>query len=303
MYELIQVSEHDYYIDCPAKIGLVRIGENEVALIDSGNDKDAGKKVLKILNANGWQLKALYNTHSHADHIGGNHFLQEKTGCRVFAPGMECVYTVKPELESMGLYGGFPFRELQNKFLMAQPSDAAPLTAAVLPEGWEIIRLPGHSFDMVGFKTAEGTVYAADSVSSEETLNKYGIGYMWHPGKALESLEMLKTVNGNVFVPSHAAVTDSMDALADINIAAIEQVKECIAGLCKTPISFEELLKALFDRYTLTMSAQQYVLIGSTVRSYLSWLYETGKVTFEFKDNRMLWQKKADEGEKTDGAI
>ena len=70
MYELIQLTEHDYYIDCPAKIGLVRIDEDNVVLIDSGNDKDAGKKVFRILEANGWNLKAIFNTHSHADHIG-----------------------------------------------------------------------------------------------------------------------------------------------------------------------------------------------------------------------------------------
>ena len=48
MYELIQLSEHDYYIDCPAKIGLIKASDNEVVLIDSGNDKDAGKKVCRI---------------------------------------------------------------------------------------------------------------------------------------------------------------------------------------------------------------------------------------------------------------
>ena len=41
MYELIQLTEHYYYIDCPAKIGLVRIDEDNVVLIDSGNDKNA----------------------------------------------------------------------------------------------------------------------------------------------------------------------------------------------------------------------------------------------------------------------
>ena len=45
MYELIQVSEHTYYIQSPAKIGLVRLNDREVCLIDSGNDKDAGRKV------------------------------------------------------------------------------------------------------------------------------------------------------------------------------------------------------------------------------------------------------------------
>lgn len=43
MYELIQLTDNDYYIDCPAKMGLVKCGEKEVILIDSGNDKDAGK--------------------------------------------------------------------------------------------------------------------------------------------------------------------------------------------------------------------------------------------------------------------
>ena len=35
MYELIQVSEHNYYIQCPAKIGLVKLNDTEVCLIDS----------------------------------------------------------------------------------------------------------------------------------------------------------------------------------------------------------------------------------------------------------------------------
>ena len=69
MYELIQVSDNCFYIQSPAKIGLVKINDTEVCLIDSGNDKDAGKKVKKILDANGWTLKAIYNTHSNADHI------------------------------------------------------------------------------------------------------------------------------------------------------------------------------------------------------------------------------------------
>ena len=49
MYELISVSEKCYYINCPSKIGIVKISDNEVCLIDSGNSKDTGKKIKKIL--------------------------------------------------------------------------------------------------------------------------------------------------------------------------------------------------------------------------------------------------------------
>ena len=44
MYELIQVAENTYYIQSPAKIGIVKVNNTDVCLIDSGNDKDAGKR-------------------------------------------------------------------------------------------------------------------------------------------------------------------------------------------------------------------------------------------------------------------
>ena len=52
MYELVQVGEKSYYINCPAKIGVYLSDENNVYLIDSGNDKDAGRKVRQILEKN-----------------------------------------------------------------------------------------------------------------------------------------------------------------------------------------------------------------------------------------------------------
>ena len=158
MYELMQVSERNYYIQSPAKIGLVKLNDNDVCLIDSGNDKDAGRKVRQLLDANGWRLTAIYNTHSNADHIGGNQYLQRQTGCKVFAPGIDCAFTRYPVLEPSFLYGGFPCKDLRHKFLMAQESDARELTQESVPDGFEIIPLPGHIFDMVGFRTPDNVV-------------------------------------------------------------------------------------------------------------------------------------------------
>ena len=75
MYELVQVSEKCYYINCPAKIGVYVADQDHVYLVDSGNDKDAGRKVRQILDKNGWHLAAILNTHSNADHIGGNRYV------------------------------------------------------------------------------------------------------------------------------------------------------------------------------------------------------------------------------------
>ena len=290
MYELIQLTEHDYYIDCPAKIGLIRVSDDEVVLIDSGSDKDAGKKVYRILDSNKWKLRAIFNTHSHADHIGGNHFLQEKTGCNIYAKGMECAYANIPLLEPIGLYGGLPFKELKHKFLMAQESQVLPLTSESLPAGINMFDLPGHCFEMVGFKTSDGTAYIADSVSSAETLEKYGIGYLWNPDVALKTLSSLQALRAERFVPSHAPVMENIHGIIELNIKAISEVKRKILEICSVPITFEMLLKQIFEVYHLQMTAQQYALIGSTLRSYLSSMYEEKSLVFCFDDNQMLWQ-------------
>ena len=38
------------------------------------------------------------------------------------------------------------------------------------------------------------------------------------------------------------------------------------------------------------MSFEQYVLVGSTVRSYLSWLKDTKRVDVIFENGQLLWK-------------
>lgn len=290
MYELIQVSENSYYIQSPAKIGLVKLNETEICLIDSGNDKDAGKKILRILQANGWTLKAIYNTHSNADHIGGNQFLQNKTGCKIYAPGMECPVTKYPVLEPALLYGGCPPKDLRHKFLMAQPSDVEYLTEEHLPEGMKMISLPGHFLDMVGFETADGIVYLADCLSSQMTLDKYQISVLYDVAAYLDTLEKVKEMKGKMFIPSHGEPTEDIGPLAQYNIDKVHEIAEKILEICKEPQSFEDILQKLFTDYELKMTFEQHALVGSTVRSYLTWLKDTGRVDIEFTNNRLLWK-------------
>lgn len=291
MYELIQVSEQSYYIENPSKIGLVRLNETDVCLIDSGNDKDAGRKVRQILDAHGWRLIAIYNTHSNADHIGGNRYLQGQTGCLVYAPGIECAFTKNPILEPSFLYGAFPPKELRHKFLMAQESDAKPLTEEVLPEGFSLIPLPGHFFDMVGFRTGDDVVYLADCLSSRETLDKYQISFIYDVASYLETLKRVKAMRARMFVPAHARAEEEIAPLAQYNIDKVWEIAEKITSLCGEPIGFEALLQKIFEAFHLTMNFEQYVLVGSTVRSYLSWLMDTSRITACFEQNMLLWRK------------
>ena len=288
MYELIQAAEHTYYIESPAKIGLVQTG-GTVALIDSGSDKEAGRKVRQHLDARGLKLSAIYNTHSNADHIGGNQYLQRQTGCAVYAPGLEAAFTRDPILEPSFLYGGCPPKPLRHKFLLAQPSDVRVLDPKACP--LEVIPLPGHFFDMVGYRTEDGVVFLADCLSSRETLEKYRVSFLYDVAAYLDTLDRVAAMEAALFVPAHAAATEDIAPLARYNRDQVYAVAEDLLDLLAEPLAFEEVLRQLFRRYHLTMDFQQYVLVGSTVKSYLAWLLDGGRVTAAFNDCRLLWRK------------
>jgi len=292
MYDWTPLKGNSFVIDCPSKIGVVRTDDGHACLIDSGNDKSAARKTKALLDEHGLAVDAIFNTHSHADHIGGNRTWQTQTGCAVYAPPMECDFVRHPVYEPTFLYGGFPPQALRHKFLMAPESDAVLLTEEVLPEGWRLLPLPGHSLNMTGFLTPDRVAYIADSLSSTSTLQKYGIGVIHDVAAYLQTLETLKTLDADLFVPSHAAVTDDIAPLADINAAQVHRIAEVIVSLCAAPHGFDELLASLFETFGLQMSMEQYVLVGSTVRSYLAWLVDTGALAFVPEPTALRWVRK-----------
>lgn len=290
MYELIQVAQNTFYMDCPTKVGFYKTDGNNVVIIDSGSDKDAAKKVKRILDEQNWNLTAIYNTHSHADHIGGNQYLQNQTGCKIYAPGIDSAITSYPILEPCMLYGAFPSNEMKNKFLMAKESNVLLLEDSVLPEGLEIINLFGHAPSMVGFKTKDNVIFLADSLSSKETLEKYKINYIFDVAAYLDTLEKIKNLEADMFVPAHAPASNDITELVQINIDSTLEIIKTIKSYLSSPIAFDDLLAKVFEGYGLDMNIGQHLLVGSTVRSFLAYLKNQGEVSYTFESNKLLWQ-------------
>ena len=289
MYELIEAGANTWYIECPSKIGVCRTLSG-IYTIDSGNDKDAGRKVRQIFDREGWTLAGILNTHSHADHAGGNKYLQNNYKCGIFADATEVAFIEHPILESAYLFGGFPPSDLRHKFLMAQESAAKPLTDAAFPKDITPVPLPGHYFGQTGYKTADGVFFIADSLCSGETLDKYTITVLYDVKAELATLDLLESAEAKLFVPAHAAASEDISELVRYNRQKIFEVKEHILEICSEPHTFEEVLQMIFTDYNLTMNFEQYVLVGSTVKSYLAWLKEEKQLEVLFENNRLLWR-------------
>ena len=230
--ELVKVGKKTYYIKNPTNIGIYKIDEKNVYLIDSGNDKDAGKKILKIINEKGWTVKGIISTHSNADHIGGNKVIQDRTNCEILAYKIEKSFTKNPILEPSFLYGGYPFKDIRNKFLLAKESKVTSIENN-LPEGLEYIKLKGHFFDMIGIKTSDNVYFLADSLFSKETIRKYHFFFIYDVKEYFNTLEYLKTLKGDLYIPSHVEATENIDELIQINKEKINENLDKIYSICK----------------------------------------------------------------------
>ena len=291
MFELVQAAKNTYYIECPAKIGIYRLTGNEVILIDSGNDKEAGRKVLKIINENDWSIQAIINTHSNADHIGGNRFLADRTGCKIYAKGIERAFCEFPILEPAFLFGAFPGRHLRHKFLLAEPSRVNNLEDFVLPPGMEVFPLKGHFFDMIGIKTPDNVVFLADCVFSEAVLKKYPVSFVYDVAEFLKTLDFIETLDGETFIPAHTDTVKDIRPLAEVNRRVVTEIIGSIGQICQKPLAFEAILKEVFDKYDIKLDISQYALAGSTIRSYLSYMADNDILDMEVRDNTLFWKK------------
>lgn len=292
MYELINIKGNSWYLQAPSNIGLIKISETEVVLIDSGNDKDAAKKILGILQSKNWTLSMIVNTHSNADHIGGNAYLYEKTHCRIAATGFESAFIHYPILESSFLYGGYPPAPLRNKFLLAQPS----LVTDIVPQGemtgmpFKTVPLPGHFMGMIGVYSQDEVFFVADSVFKKEILDKYKIPFIYDVKAFLQTLSLLEETPAKWFLPSHADPTSDIRPLVQINRAKVAELCALIVQKLATPQNFETLLKNIFDHYSLSLDFNQYVLAGSTIKSFLSYLSDGKQIDKFFKENILWWK-------------
>lgn len=289
MYELVQAAQNTYYINCPTKIGIYRVSDDNVWLIDSGNDKDAARKALHILEAKAWKATAILNTHSNADHMGGNEMTTRRTGCTVYSTPIENAIIQNTLLEPTILYGGYPPKLLRNKFLMAQSSIALDINKAELPEGMEIFPLPGHYLGMFGVKTPDDVYFLADSVFSAETLGKYHVTYVFDVKESLKTLDMLEGFQGKRCIPSHCEITEDICSLVAINRQNTNDIIGHLLKFCQDAHSFDEILQHVFHIYSLKMDMNQHVLVGSAIRSYLAYLMDEGKMAVEFNDSILRW--------------
>lgn len=288
MFELIRTGQNTYYIKCHSNIGVFCTGRNDIYLIDTAYDDHTGEEILEIARRHNWRIKGIVNTHSHIDHIGGNKYIQQTTGCDVFISGIEKAFIDYPELGPAFIYGGFPCRDICDKYLKPYCRTKS-FASTAFPKELEVIPLPGHFLGMAGVRTPDNTVFLADSICSKKVLDKSGIMFIYDIGRFLDTLDHLEKIDGKIYVPSHAEATDNISELIDINRQKVYKTEKHIHNICQKPQSTDSVLSAVLDIYKITATIENYALLGFTIRSYLSWMTDNNRMTIICDGCRLLW--------------
>ena len=300
MYKIIHLKGSTYYLRCFANCGIYDLGDGEVVLIDSCDHKKSVNDLIAGLDEFGWRVKAIFHTHGHIDHIYGNEKLSEKYDCVVYAHGAEQGEAAYPSIDATYFYSGTmvktaqpeinAFGEAGDDFLTDPGVKVGELTPEVLPDGFEMISLPGHSFDMVGIKTPDDVWFIGDSLVSEEIFETYHFPLFLFPNAAIRTCrEILPELKGSLFVLTHLPPLESIEELAVKNAEELEKMKGYILSICDGR-SFEGIFAKADEDFGLQITHDRYAKMTMMIKMLLSSLIEDGKIKSYYEGHRMIYR-------------
>ena len=288
MYELHHIKGNTYYVDGPTNCGVYKINDkNEVAVIDCGTEED-GPKIYKAIVDNGFKVTHLIFTHCHADHCGGWQYFYKMSGCKMIASKVERGFFRDAKLDIGFLYGGYPLDEYDGKLMHIEDNDEI-YALDQIPVGLQSFKLPGHHYGMIGLKTSDDVYFVADTLGSINLVDKQHILLIYDVKGYLNSLDFVESLNGNVVVPAHSEVTTNIKPVVEFNRNNCYNIINLLLDFLHEEHNCVECATYIFDHFDLKISYNKYMLILSTIRSYLSYLSNSKRIRNYFKNNRLLF--------------
>lgn len=289
MYELHHLKGNTYYIDGNTNCGIYKLNDTDVVLIDTATQKEA-PMLEHVLDENHLIPKYIVLTHSHADHSGACSYLAKRYHSKLIASKIERAFFRDATLDLGLLFGGYPLNEFDTP-LMHIDDNREIYSLEVLPNGVRSFKLKGHHYGMIGIKTDDDVYFIADTLGSKDLVDKQHILLMYDVKGYLDTLDYLKTLNGKIMVPSHTEVTTDITELVEFNKRKIYEIMDVILNYLEDKHTLEDIVAHIFDHFNLRMSYNKYLLITSTIHSYVAYLANFKKIDKEFIDNKLFFYK------------
>lgn len=275
---------------------IVDVGGGQALLVDTGLDKEYGRKIRRALEALALEPIVILSTHSHADHVGGNaYLLRQFPDAQVWAPEIEAELIRTPYLEPVYLFhGAKPLPELTGKWLQA-PASAVhrvvePGEVQVGEATIRLIDVRGHAHRQLAVEV-DDVLLATDSVFGSETLAKYAIPFAQDVIGQLRAFEVVSEHPARLLLPGHGAPTTDLTAIAAANRRAVLSAAEAVVAACDGGSTEEVMAGATRSLGVVVDDLPRYHLDYCVVSAHLARARELGEVECRLVDGRLAWSR------------
>ncbi len=293
----IQLAEGLWYLPAAVNTFIVAAPGARSVLVDTGQDKDYARRLLKGSRELGLEPAAIINTHAHSDHFGGNAWLLSRLPeLSVHAPREAAIVIRNPLLQPLGLFhGANPLPELLQKWTHAKASrvdqELEPGDLQIAGVDFTFIDAAGHDRSQFAVKVGD-VLIAADGLFGDRLLEKYPLPFSHHPGLQRESIDRLAASGARIAVPGHGDPQDP-EELAEKNRLALDRVTGAVLEALAEPADLATVLSRTCRALDITIpDPVRYLLNFSTLAAWLGWLRGRELVDCDVQGTELIWRRR-----------
>jgi glyoxylase-like metal-dependent hydrolase (beta-lactamase superfamily II) len=283
--DILHISGDTYILPGATSIGIYLIDSNAY-IIDTGIDENQIRKLYNYLNEKGISIKGVINTHCHADHTGGNRFLEKKGVRDFYSSNIEGFFIRYPSMITAFMFGSLPPKFMRIKMLMPEAIEST--VRYDIPEFLRRIDLPGHSWGMFGIMTPDNVFFSADSIYSEDIVEKHPLLFHVNTEEFLETMKKLESINADFFVLSHGGLRKGISATVEKNIKSVENALSRILDLL--PGTQDKIYSEILNEIGIAKE-WEYYLNRVPFNSLITYLLSKDRIRVSLRENFIRLEK------------
>lgn len=278
-----------------SRLPVYKLDEQNIIMIDSGLPRE-WEGIETCLEKADLFVKAVLTSHYHPDHIGNHLRLRRKYGTKLYLSPFAASAKADPMNMLGGMVGITTYRRVKEHFGESfAPDHIIDWTApSIEVEGvvFQILQLPGHCSEHMGFITPDNVGYVADTVLSKNIIEHLRSTFTTCVELDLASKESLTRLCCDKYIVAHNAVCDSIRELALQNREHMLQRLQLLEDIAGEYMDLDTLIARFLEvTHNIPDSVRKVAGTRHNLIPLVDYLMDTGRFTARAKDGFVQYKK------------